>query len=122
MSLRRFERLVSRAVRDLPPGIRERLDNVAIVIEDEPGTEELENTGFSEGETLFGLYQGTPLSVRTGDYGLVPPDKITIFKRPLEDYCGSDWRIRFEVQKTVRHELAHHLGFSDEDMERLGLE
>jgi predicted Zn-dependent protease with MMP-like domain len=122
MSLDRFETLVSLAIRDLPEDIRNHLENVAIVIEERPSPEDLMAAGVPEGYTLFGLYLGTPLSVRTSDYGLVLPDKITIYKEPLEDACGSDWAIRSQVQKTVQHELAHHLGFGDEDMGRMGLD
>ncbi|MCL6647042.1 MAG: metallopeptidase family protein [Chloroflexi bacterium] len=122
MSRRRFERLVARAVRDLPPRIRERLDNVEIVIADWPTREDLAAAGLDEGETLFGLYQGIPLTGRTTSYGFALPDKITIFQGPIEEACRSDWAIRQEVQRTVLHELAHHLGFSDDDLARFGLE
>ncbi|GIW09257.1 MAG: Zn-dependent protease [Dehalococcoidia bacterium] len=122
MSRRRFERLVARAVRDLPSRIRERLDNVEIVIADWPTREDLAAAGLDEGETLFGLYQGIPLTGRTTSYGFALPDKITIFQGPIEEACRSDWAIRQEVQRTVLHELAHHLGFSDDDLARFGLE
>lgn len=122
MSRRRFERLVSRAVRELPPEIRNRLDNVAITVEDWPSEEDLRAAGLGPGETLFGLYQGTPLTGRTTDYGLALPDKITIYQGPLEQACASDWAIRAEVQTTVIHEFAHHFGLSDDDLHRLGLD
>lgn len=121
MSRRRFERLVARAIRDLPPAIRDRLDNVDIVIEDRPGPEHLMDQHLDDNDTLFGLYQGTPLTARTSEYGLVLPDKITIFQEPLEAFCSSDYSIRAEVQTTVIHELAHHVGLSDDDLDRLGL-
>lgn len=122
MSRRRFERLVSRAVRELPPTIRERLNNVAITIEDWPSPEDLEAAGLGPDDMLFGLYQGTPLTCRTSDYGLTVPDKITIYQGPLEAACASDWAIRAEVQTTVIHELAHHFGLTDDDLRRYGLE
>jgi predicted Zn-dependent protease with MMP-like domain len=122
MSRRRFERLVARAVRELPATIRDRLDNVAIVVEDWPSDDDLRAAGLAPGETLFGLYQGTPLTGRTSDYGLTLPDKITIYQGPLEAACASDWAIRAEVQTTVVHELAHHFGLSDDDLHRFGLD
>ncbi|MFN8535133.1 MAG: metallopeptidase family protein [Dehalococcoidia bacterium] len=122
MSRRRFERLVSRAVRDLPAEIRDHLNNVAIAIEDWPSDEDLAAAGLEPGETLLGLYQGTPLTGRTSDYGLTLPDKITIYQGPLEQACPSDWAVRSEVQTTVIHELAHHFGLSDADLHRYGLD
>ena len=71
---------------------------------------------------LFGLYEGVPLTERTSDYGLVLPDKITIFQEPLEDAFSDDAELVAEVRTTVIHELAHHFGISDEELERLGLE
>lgn len=122
MSRRRFERLVSRAVRELPPAIREHLNNVAITIEDWPSAADLEAAGLGPGDNLFGLYQGTPLTGRTSDYGLTLPDKITIYQGPIEAACASDWAIRAEVQTTVVHELAHHFGLSDDELQRYGLD
>ena len=119
MYRRRFERLVSRALRDLPRDIGELLDNVAVVVEDEPTPDAVVSTGLPPGESLFGLYQGLPLTERNSSYGMVLPDKITIFQGPIERFCASDQRIVYEIRRTVVHELAHHFGLSEADMRRL---
>ena len=107
------------------------LDNVDVVIEDEPTAEQLalghgypepfESVGDDAGETLFGLYEGVPLTRRGSDYHLVPPDRITIFRGPLERAYASPQAIAREVRVTVMHELGHHLGFEESGLESLGL-
>jgi predicted Zn-dependent protease with MMP-like domain len=100
-----FETLVQRAVDALPAHLRELMSNVEIVIEDEP----------PPGEHLLGLYRGIPLTARDRGYVLVLPDKITIYRGPLERLCANDLeRLESEVKRTVLHEIAHHFGISDE--------
>ena len=72
-------------------------------------------------DSLFGLYEGVPLTQRGGEYHLVPPDRITIFRGPLERACASPQAIAREVRITVMHELGHHLGFEEDRLEELGL-
>lgn len=115
----RFERIVARTLRGLPRGLRDYLDNVAIVVADEPGPDQLQQAGLNEGETLFGLYEGIPLTARPFDYGMVLPDKITIFQGPIERSARSDQQIAREIRTTVIHELAHHFGISDERLREL---
>jgi predicted Zn-dependent protease with MMP-like domain len=127
----RFERIVIRALDGLPPEVVAMLDNVDVVVEDEPTAEQLAlGGGFPEPfesvrddaeETLFGLYEGVPLTRRGSDYHLVPPDRITIFRGPLERACASPQAIAREVRLTVMHELGHHLGFEESGLESLGL-
>ena len=119
MYRRRFERLVMRAVRQLPAEIRDKMDNVAVVVEDEPTAGQLAASGLPSGDTLLGLYQGVPLTERTSGYGFVLPDKITIFQRPIEDVAASDQAIIFQVRKTVIHEIAHHFGIGDAELRRM---
>ncbi len=116
---RRFERLVERALDDVPPDVAAMLDNVEVVVEDEPTPAQLDRGG--GGETLFGLYEGVPLTERGGGYSLVLPDKVTIFRGPLERACRSPAEIAREVRITVAHELGHHLGFEEERLDDLGL-
>ena len=107
------------------------LDNVEVIVEDEPTAEQLalgqgypepfESAGDDGEETLFGLYEGVPLTRRGSDYHLVPPDRITIFRGPLERAYASPAAIAREVRVTVMHELGHHLGFEESGLESLGL-
>jgi predicted Zn-dependent protease with MMP-like domain len=116
-----FEDLVREALDDLPEQFAERLDNVEIVIEDEPEPELLRSMGMDpRRQTLFGLYQGVPLHLRGDSYGGVLPDKITIFYRPLLQACRTPGRVREQVRKTVIHEVGHFFGLSDKAIRDLG--
>jgi predicted Zn-dependent protease with MMP-like domain len=113
---KRFERSVERAVARLPVHIREHLNNVQIVVEDEPPA------GDRDGDDeLFGLYEGTPLAERDGSYSMVLPDKITVFRGPLERAFADPAEMEAEIQITVWHELAHHFGFDEDAIDGLGL-
>lgn len=118
----RFLALVRRALDDLPSPYRDWLDNVDVVVERRPRPHHLRTAGLGPGEALFGLYEGVPLTERPSDYGMVLPDKITIFQEPLEDAFPDEEELVAEVRSTVLHELAHHFGISDEELERLGLD
>jgi len=109
----RFEWLVARAVEDLPEEFFTELDNVDVVVEDLPSHSQLSRVGLKSNYTLLGLYEGVPQTRRGRHYGLVPPDKITIFQRPIEAICRDDSQITAEIQKVVKHEIAHHFGISD---------
>ena len=99
-----FEETVRDALSELPPDLRDAMANVAIVIDDEP----------PPGSRLLGLYQGVPLTRRTSAYAAVPPDKITIYRGPIERLAGGDDdRLREQVRRVVLHEIAHHFGISD---------
>jgi predicted Zn-dependent protease with MMP-like domain len=105
-----FESWAEEAVESLPPDLRGYISNVAIVIEDEP----------PPGQPLLGLYQGLPLTRRSSSYGAVPPDKITIFRGPLERLYGADPdQLRRQVHRVVLHEVAHHFGISDDRLHEL---
>jgi len=119
MDRERFEWLVAKAAADLPDEFRERMDNIDIVVQDEPTSSQLAEAGLKRGETLLGLYEGVPLTRRSRSYGMVPPDKITIFQRPIEARCHSDTEIHREVQRVVKHEIAHHFGIGDARLNQL---
>ncbi len=100
-----FEEAIQEAVDSLPPELRESVSNVEILVEDEP----------PDGQPLLGLYHGIPLTQRTSGYVGVLPDKISIYRGPLERLFGADpERLRAEIRHVVLHELAHHFGISDE--------
>jgi predicted Zn-dependent protease with MMP-like domain len=115
-----FERLVERALSDLPPGPRRLLENVAIVIEVEPTAEQRAEGGLRPGDTLFGLYEGTP-AVEWGADSVPFPNKITLFQAPLEETFPDPAELAAQVRRTVLHELAHHAGFDDERLQSLDL-
>lgn len=115
-----FETLVAEALDSLPPDIQEKLENVEVVVEWRPSMAQLRRLGLAPGHTLFGLYEGIPLTGRTSGYNMVLPDKITIFRQPIEAHCGSDEQVRRIVRRTVLHELAHHFGISDDRLRELG--
>jgi predicted Zn-dependent protease with MMP-like domain len=120
MDRARFEWLVERAVADLPEEFYARLENVDVVVEEWPSPHELARLGLRSRYELLGLYQGVPLTKRGGHYGLVPPDKITIFQRPIEAKCRDDDSITREIGRVVRHEIAHHFGIGDRRLKELG--
>jgi predicted Zn-dependent protease with MMP-like domain len=115
---RRFRRLVEQALEGLPPVFRERLENVAVIIEDLPEPDLLRDLGMDEDDLLFGLYEGLPLTEWGRDDVLRIPDRIRIFQRPIEKVRASDKEIIAEVRSTVLHEVGHHFGLSDEELER----
>src|SRR5438132_6143716 len=105
-----FEDLVDDALDSLPDDLRAAVSNVAIVVEDEP----------PPGMPLLGLYQGIPLTSRTSGYSGALPDKITIYRGPLERYYGRDRaELRAQVRRVVLHEIAHHFGISDDRLHEL---
>lgn len=110
----KFLKIVIKAVADLPDEFQELLENVDIIVEDWPSREQLKQLGLSDRNELFGLYEGTPLTHRDQNYNLVLPDKITIFQKPLEADCRNEAELIEEIQRTVKHEIAHFFG-SDED-------
>lgn len=122
MERRRFFRLIRRALADVPSPYRDWLANLDVVVERRPRRQQLREAGLGPDGVLFGLYEGVPLTHRNADYGLVLPDKITIFQEPLEQEFPIDAELVAEVRRTVLHELAHYFGLSDEELERLGLE
>ncbi len=119
-SAEKFEQLVVQALDDLPDFFKEKLQNVEVVIANWPTEAERQAVGLKPGQLLFGLYQGIPLTKRTSHYGLVLPDKITIYRMPIEQVCHTPEAVMRQVQRTVRHELAHHFGLSDDRLRDLG--
>lgn len=115
-----FEQLVIEAVETLPDFFKDKLQNVAVMVADEPTPAERRAVNLKPGQTLLGLYQGVPQTRRTSHYGLVLPDKITIYRLPIERLCRTPDEVILQVQHTVKHELAHHFGISDDRLRELG--
>lgn len=116
-----FEHFVEEALREMPAVFRERLHNVAIVVEDWPDRETLRMAGVKYPGELLGFYHGIPLTERTSAYGNVVPDKISIYRSPILIQCrrtGGD--VRSAVFRTLRHEVAHYFGIDDDRLEELG--
>ena len=112
-----FEELVADALDSLPEEIAAAMENVEVVVEDEPSLEDLAR--LPRGHTLLGLYHGVPLTNRYG-YGNMMPDKISIFRGPITRAARTRDAIREQVRRTVIHEIAHHFGISDERLHELG--
>lgn len=120
MDRARFRRLVRHALDGLPHEVAAALDNIAVVIEREPSKADLEIAGVEPGDDLFGLYVGTPLPERAGGLSALP-DRIVIYQGPLErGFHPRD--IPGEIQKTVRHELAHYFGIDDDRLATIGMD
>lgn len=121
MDKERFEQLVAEAVETLPEEFGERMENIDVVVEDAPTEFQLRRSGLGKNMTLLGLYEGVPLTKRTSNYGLVAPDKITIFQKIIEQASKSndEMDVKDEIQKTVLHEIAHHFGISDDRLKQI---
>jgi len=118
----RFEELVQEALDSIPEDLWNSIDNLGVTVEEWPSRAQLERSRIGAGHLLLGLYEGVPLTGRSQYYGLVPPDKITIFRGSILQVCppGDEDAIRAQVRRTVLHEVAHHFGISDERLHEIG--
>ena len=107
------------AVDDLPEEFFTRLENIDVVVEDKPTPGQLTESGIKSSETLLGLYEGVPLTERGRHYGMVTPDKITIFQKTIEARCRNDTEVKDEIRRVVQHEIAHHFGISDARLKQI---
>ena len=119
MTRQRFSELVEEALRDIPRSFRDAMKNVAVIVEDEPPPHLLAEMEIEPPDSLFGLYQGTPLPERGWSYGNTLPDRISIYQRPIEDECEDEEDIRQCVAETVIHEFGHYFGLSEEEIEEI---
>ena len=120
MERERFEELVDIAVGGMPQEFLDRLDNVVILVADQPTPLQLRKPRLRRGHLLLGLYEGVPRTERGTGYGMVLPDKITLFKKAIELVCRSEEEVTAQVRATVLHEIAHHFGISDRRLRELG--
>ncbi|MBX3413056.1 MAG: metallopeptidase family protein [Pirellulales bacterium] len=115
LSLDDFCRLVQQAIEELPEAFRERMENVVVDVEPTPPAHVLRELGIRRGEALMGLFQGSPLTEQ--EYGAPTPNRVVLYQRSIEEACRSRAEIAYEVRRTVLHELAHHFGYSEEDLD-----
>lgn len=113
MPIEEFEKIVEEAIKSIPSKFLGKMDNVEIIIEENPSPKELKELKMNKNDWLFGLYQGIPKTERLGDYSQVLPDKITIFKNPIEKAARSKEEVKEIVKDTVWHEIAHHFGLDE---------
>jgi predicted Zn-dependent protease with MMP-like domain len=121
MNRAEFETLVAEALESLPAEIQGWLDNVAIVVAEWPTPEQLARMGMGPYDLLFGMYVGVPKTRRGFTYGESVPDKIVIFRQPIERVCRTPSQIREQVRKTVLHEVGHHFGMDEGQLRAAGV-
>ena len=119
MTRAEFERLVAEAVNLIPRRFRREMKNLALVVEDEPSANLLDEMEIEPPDSLYGLYQGTPLPERTWGFGNNLPDRITIFQRPIEEDCDDEDEMRKMIGETLIHEVGHYFGMSEEQIEEI---
>ena len=119
MTRARFEQLVAEAIRTIPPRFRDQLRNIAVIVEDEPPGALLDEMEIDPPDTLFGLYQGTPLTERSWDYGNALPDRIVLYQGPIEDASDTEDDVVVSVGETLIHEVGHYFGLSEEELEEI---
>jgi predicted Zn-dependent protease with MMP-like domain len=117
MTRTEFENLVEAALRKLPRPFREKLENIAVVVEDWADDQTLEDMGIEPPDTLYGLYRGVDLTRRDSFYGNVMPDTIHIYQGPIEEDCADPEEMAELVRDVVAHEVGHYFGLDDESME-----
>jgi predicted Zn-dependent protease with MMP-like domain len=120
MERRAFEDLIQEAMQELPKEFQEKLTNVAIIVEDYPSPETVTRLNLLPDETLFGLYEGVPLTERGFFAEPLHPDRILLFQRAIEDECESTEEIKEEIKVTLVHEIAHFFGIDDDYLEEIG--
>lgn len=116
----RFEELVVEAIESLPPEFAARLENVEIFVSPRPSPAQRRGAGIMPWQKLYGLYEGIPHTKRTSGYNLVMPDTITIFSEAILADFRTEAALREQIQRTIKHEIAHHFGTDDDTLRHLG--
>ena len=117
MTREKFERLVVEAITLIPKRFRREMKNLALVVEDEPSIELLKEMDIVPPDSLYGLYQGTPLPERDWGFGNILPDRITLYQRPIEEDCDDEDDVRAVIGETLIHEVGHYFGLSEEEIQ-----
>lgn len=120
ITLEQFEDLVAQALDGLPPEISRYLDNIVVTVAEWPSPLELANTGLSSPYELLGLYQGIPLTQRGRGYNMALPDRVVIYRGPIQAIAHSPAAIHWRIQHTVAHEIGHHFGIDDQRLAEMG--
>lgn len=119
VSREEFEALVEQALEQLPDDFKAALENVAVMVQEEPSEEDLEEVGIDPGDPdrdeLFGLYQGVPLTERDSFYSALP-DRVLVFRGPILRGCDTRREVLREIRETVQHELGHYFGMEEDDL------
>lgn len=119
ISKQNFEKIVEAALDSLPDKFRSRLNNVALFVQDEPTSEQLNKMKLKRGDLLFGLFEGYAQAKRL-NFGPVLPDRITIFRQAILSQCLDEGELKQKIISTVRHEIAHHFGSDEKGAARAG--
>ena len=119
MTREEFERLVAEAVTLIPRRFRQEIRNLAVVVEDAPSLELLDEMDIEPPDSLYGLYQGTPLTERSWAHGNQLPDRITLYQQPIEADCEDEDEVRAVIGETLIHEIGHYFGMSEEQIEEI---
>ena len=114
-----FEKLVSKALEDLPKRFRDRLENIVVVVEEAPSQEIMRQLGLKSPLGLLGLYQGVPLKHRGVHYGNVLPDRIVIYQRPIEALVRTRGELLLRIRRTVMHEIGHFFGLAESELREI---
>jgi predicted Zn-dependent protease with MMP-like domain len=117
MTREKFERLVVEAITLIPRRFRREMKNLALVVEDEPSADLLAELDIVPPESLYGLYQGTPLPERSWGFGNTLPDRITLYQRPIEEDAEDEDEVRAVIGETLIHEVGHYFGLSEEEIQ-----
>jgi predicted Zn-dependent protease with MMP-like domain len=119
MTRSEFRELVDEALETIPRRFRDAMQNIAIVVDDEPTPEQLESVEIEPPDTLLGLYEGIPLPERQWAHGNTLPDKITLFQRPIEESSADEDDLVVCIGETLIHEVGHYFGLSEEEIEEI---
>jgi predicted Zn-dependent protease with MMP-like domain len=115
----RFENLVDDALAELPAQFKERLQNITVIVEENPSREVYERTGGSPFSQILGLYHGVPFKHRGPFYGNIPPAVIVIYQKPIEKICSTEEEVKKKVREVVFHEIAHYFGFDEKELKKI---
>lgn len=115
-----FDQMVVNAINELPQNLKKRLSNVSVIVENKPNTNVLNKLKLMPNTSLLGLFEGVPINKRSVWHSGTVPERITIFQKNIEAICNSEEEIKRRIKKVIRHEVAHFVGFTEEEIKRMG--